>query len=427
MIEDCDGIRTAGKLLSARGLITAKLPVAVGDLCQVGDSEKDAVLSEVVGFDRTIAQIMPYQTIHGIRPGAPVVSLGKQLHVPVGEQLLGRVIDGLGKPIDGKGPLSTRRRCPLNHGTPPPLERPPIVKPFVTGQRAIDALITCGQGQRIALFAGSGVGKSTLLGEIARGAKCDLNVIALIGERGREVRPFLEECLGDDGLERSVTVVSTSEQSPLARVRAAQSAVTIADDFRKQGAHVVLLLDSLTRLAMAQREMGLLLGEPPSSRGYPPSAFQLLSNLLEQLGTSSTGVITGVLTVLVDGDDLDEPVSDAVRSIVDGHVVLDRQLAEKGHFPAVSVGKSLSRVFRNVTSPGHQAAARKVRAIRATHEEVADLIRVGAYQNGSSPQVDAAIRLMPLLDGFLTQNIGDRSSFEETVQVLEQIAGAWPY
>lgn len=333
-IKAYDGFRTVGKLRSARGLLMATVPSAVGDLCEVSLARNRTVLAETIGFDHGMAQIMPYHHAEGLHPDATVVGLGRKLHVPIGDTLLGRVVDGLGAPIDGRGPL----RCPgwqvVQRDAPPPLSRPRIEEPFVTGQRVIDGILTCGQGQRVALLAGSGVGKSTLLGEIAKGGRADLNVIALIGERGREVRPFLDDCLGPEGLARSVVIVSTSDQPPLLRVRAAQTAVTIADYFRRQGGNVLFLLDSLTRMAMAQREIGLMLGEPPSARGYTPSVFQLLSSLLEQLGRTQQGVITGILTVLVDGDDMDEPISDAVRAIVDGHIVLDRKLAERVHFPA---------------------------------------------------------------------------------------------
>jgi flagellum-specific ATP synthase len=284
-----------------------------------------------------------------------------------------------------------------------------------------------GRGQRVGLFSGAGVGKSTLLGEIAKGAVSDLNVIALVGERGREVRPFLESCQGPEGLARSVVVVSTADEPPLLRIRATQTAISIADYFRSQGAHVLLLLDSLTRLARAQREIGLLMEEPPSARGYTPSVFELLSQTLEHLGTSATGSITGILTILVDGDDMDEPVSDAVRAIVDGHIVLDRKIAEKGHFPAVNVSASISRVFRDVTSREQQAAARKIRAILSTYSDVVDLIRVGAYTRGTSPQVDRAVDLLPAVEMFLRQEVGSYAPFEETRQVMEQIAAAWPF
>jgi flagellum-specific ATP synthase len=293
--------------------------------------------------------------------------------------------------------------------------------------RAIDSVLCCGRGQRVGIFAGSGVGKSTLLGEIAKGAESDVNILGLVGERGREVGPFLEDCLGPEGLARSVVVVATCEQTPLMRVRAAQSALAMADHFRDQGKNVLFMLDSLTRLAMAQREMGLALGEPPSSRGYTPSVFRLLAGTVERLGNGARGTVTGILTVLVDGDDMDEPIADAVRSLVDGHIVLERRLAERGHYPAINVGRSVSRVAQDILEPVHQKAARKLRAILATYAEAEDLIRIGAYARGSSPQVDKAIELMPILERFLRQDVGQRSSFQETQAALMQIAGAWPF
>jgi flagellum-specific ATP synthase len=310
---------------------------------------------------------------------------------------------------------------------PPALRRARIRRPFTTGQRAIDGLLTCGLGQRVGIFSGSGVGKSTLLGEIARGSDADVNVIALIGERGREVKPFLEDCVGAEGMRRSVVVVATSEQSPLMRVRASQTAIALADSFRVGGSNVLLMLDSLTRLAMAQREMGLALGEPPSARGYTPSVFQLLATTLERLGNAAVGGITAVLTVLVDGDDLDEPISDAVRSLVDGHICLDRKLAERGHFPAINIGRSISRIAHDVIDLPHKTAARKLRTILATYADVEDLIRIGAYTRGGSPQVDKAIELMPAVEAFLCQGMGERSTFAQTAEAMQRITAGWVF
>ncbi len=408
-------------------MLTASFPATVGDLCELHALRGSVQLAEVVGFDRGVAQILPYHTAAGLSPNTSVFGLSRKLKIPFGPELLGRVIDALGQPLDSLGCLRCRKRLPIFNSSPPPMARQRIRQPFVTGQRVIDGLLTCGQGQRVGLFSGSGVGKSTLLGEIAKGASSDVNVIALIGERGREVRPFLDDCLGSEGLARSVTVVSTADETPLMRVRAAQAAITIADGFRRRGANVLLLLDSMTRIAMAQREIGLLLGEPPTARGYTPSVFQLLAHLLEQLGASEHGTITGIVTVLVDGDDMDEPIADAVRSIVDGHIVLSRTLAEKGHFPAVDVSGSISRVFTDVAAPEHQRAAAKLREIFATYHEVADLIRIGAYLSGSSPQVDDAVRLLPVLTAFVRQSLRDFASFDSTLAAMKQIAAAWPY
>jgi flagellum-specific ATP synthase len=297
----------------------------------------------------------------------------------------------------------------------------------VTGQRVIDGLLTIGRGQRVGFFAGSGVGKSTLLGEIAKSAEADVNVIALVGERGREVLPFIEDCLGEEGLARSVVVVATSDQTPLMRIKAVLTAATIAEEFRDQGAHVLFFLDSLTRLAIAQRELGLLLGEPPGSRGYPPSVQSLLASVLERLGCGATGAITGLITVLVDGDDMDEPITDAARGILDGHIILSRKIAATGHFPAVDVLPSVSRVFREVTSDEHQQNAQKLRSLLATHAEIADLIQIGAYKTGTSPQVDRAVQIMPAAKRFLQQPVNYKASWQETQEQMKALAGAWPW
>lgn len=424
-IAACDGIQTAGTLRSVGGLLTASLDASVGELCRIGRSSDAFVDGEVIGLDRGVAQIMPFQRATGLQLDAPVVGTGRRLRVPLGRALLGRVIDGLGRPMDDVGPLIIDRWGSVRQRTPDPLERPRIREAFVTGQRAIDGLTTCGRGQRVALLAGSGVGKSTLLGEIAKGAQSDVNVIALIGERGREVRPFLEDSLGEAGLQQSVVVVATADEAPLMRVRATQTAITIADHFRQQGANVLLLMDSLTRVAMAQREIGLLVGEPPNARGYTASVFQLLSSILEMLGQTADGAITGILTVLVDGDDMDDPIADAVRAIVDGHIVLNRRLAEKGHFPAIDVSASLSRVFRDVTPPSHQASALALRQILATHDEVEDLVRIGAYQSGSSPQVDRALALVPAVHAFLQQQPDTFTGWDDTQNAMAQLASSW--
>jgi flagellum-specific ATP synthase len=416
-----------GTLKSADGVLTCALPAAIGDYCEIEHRSDGVVQAEVIGFANGLAYVLPYEPAHGLSPGLAVRRCGRGLTVPVGRGLLGRVLDGLARPLDGRGPIFGTEERTVRQEAPAALTRSRIRKPFVTGVRALDGLLTCGRGQRIGIFAGSGVGKSSLLGEIAKGSDADINVLALIGERGREVRPFLEDYLGKDGLARSVVVVATSDQTPLMRVRAAQVAITLAEYFRQTGAHVLFMFDSVTRLAMAQRELGLALGEPPSARGYTPSVFQLLATSAERLGNSPHGSITGVLTVLVDGDDMDEPISDAVRSLLDGHVVLDRRLAERGHYPAINISRSISRVTQEVTDAGQQQAARRVRAILATYAEVEDLIRIGAYVKGTSPQVDRAVELLPAVEAFLRQNLGERSGFEETKAALMRIAGAWPY
>ena len=424
-ISTFEAFQTVGRLKSVEGILSGRFPAAVGDLCELRCPHRMPQLAEVVGFSGGTARILPFHDPEGLSERATLVSVNRRLRMPFGPELLGRVINALGVPIDGGEALNCRRHLPVTLDTPAPLSRRRIQTPFITGQRVIDGLLTCGVGQRIGLFAGSGVGKSTLLGEIARGSSSDVNVLAFVGERGREVRPFLEDCLGRDGLDKSVVVVSTSEQTPLMRVRAAQSAITIADGFRKQGASVLLLLDSMTRIAMAQREIGLLLGEPPTARGYTPSVFQLLSHLLEQLGNSEHGSITGFVTVLVDGDDMDEPIADAVRSLVDGHVVLNRLLAEQGHYPAIDLSQSISRVFAYVTDSEQQVAARRLRALRSTYDQAADLIRIGAYKSGASDEIDDAIRLLPAVNAFVRQQPGEFSDFATTLAALRQIANAW--
>ncbi|MFM8273344.1 MAG: FliI/YscN family ATPase, partial [Gemmata sp.] len=337
-----------GRLQSVTGLMKSAIPAAVGDHCFIMPRRGEPVLAEVIGFEKDVAYMVPFDATDDLRPGMPVMRKGKGATIPVGNNLLGRVIDGRGRPVDGKGAISGCKPVPLNRPAPPAMERQRIREPFVTGTRSIDSMLTCGKGQRIGIFAGSGVGKSTLLGEIAKGSQADVNVIALIGERGREVAPFLEDVLGEDGMARSIVIVATCEQTPLMRVRAAQAAIAIADHFREAGQNVLFVIDSLTRLAIAQRELGLLLGEPPSSRGYTPSVFAALANTVERLGNSAVGSITALLTVLVDGGDMDEPIADYVRGLVDGHIVLDRKLAERGFYPAIDVARSVSRVASDV-------------------------------------------------------------------------------
>jgi flagellum-specific ATP synthase len=404
--------------------MTARLPGAIGELCEIRTADDDRLLAEIIGVRDQESQIMSFHHGAGLKPGCEVISVGRSARVPVGPALLGRTLNGLGQPIDGGGPLSVRRWRPISLETPAALQRCRITQPLATGQKVIDGLLTLGRGQRVGLFAGSGVGKSTLLGEIAKSAQADLNVICLVGERGREVRPFLEDCLGDEGRQRSVVIVATSDETPLMRIQSVRSAIAIADDFRSRGANVLFFLDSLTRLAFAQRELGLLRGEPPGTRGYPPSVQTLLASTLEMLGNDDVGSITGIITVLVDGDDLDEPIADAARSILDGHIVLDRKIAARGQYPAVNVLHSISRLFREVTSPQHQQSAQKVRQVLATYEEVADLIQMGMYQKGSAPQIDEAIQLVPRILNYLRQDIGRSFTFAESTQQLLALAGA---
>jgi flagellum-specific ATP synthase len=419
--------QSGGRLKSVTGqLLTCKITAALGDLCSIVPDKGPPIRAEVIGFENDHAFLVPFESAENLRPGMTVLRKGGGLTVPVGASVLGRVIDGLGRPLDDLGPLDAPTG-PVHRPAPAALDRQRIREPFVTGVRAIDGMLTCGLGQRVGIFAGSGVGKSTLLGDIAKGSNADVNVIALVGERGREVAPFLEDSLGREGMARSVVVVATCEQTPLMRVRATQAAIAIADSFRDDGANVLLMVDSLTRLAIAQRELGLLLGEPPSARGYTPSVFQMLANTIERLGNSASGGITALLTVLVDGGDMDEPVADAVRSFVDGHIVLDRKIAERGFFPAIDVSRSISRVATDVVDREHALAARKFRAILSTHAEVHDLIRIGAYARGSSPQVDRALELMPRVEAFLRQDVGEHSTYEQTRARLLEIGALWPY
>ncbi len=416
---------TGGRLKSCGGVLTSSLQAAVGDQVAIMPKDGPPVLAEVIGFQDAVSQLVPYDPVDDLRPGTPVIRQGRGLSVPVGESLLGRVIDGLGRPIDGKGPIVGCETVSVNRPPPPAMSRARIETPFVTGVRAIDGMLTCGRGQRIGIFAGSGVGKSTLLGEITKGCESDVNVIALIGERGREVKPFLDDCLGEEGMARSVVVVATCEQTPLMRVRATQSAIAIADYFRGNGKNVLLMVDSLTRLAIARRELGLLQGEPPSSRGYTPSVFQELAKAIERLGNASVGGITALLTVLVDGGDLDEPVSDAVRGFVDGHIVLDRKIAERGFYPAIDVARSISRVASDVVDTEHKLAARKFREILSTYDQVKDLIRIGMYQRGMNTKTDRAVDMMDDIEKFLKQDVGERSGYGETRRRLIELTNRW--
>ena len=417
--------QTVGEVRSALGTITASVPAALDELCEIRSRSQPPILAQVIGFDRHDVRLMPFREATGLRPGDQVISLGQQLSVPCGPGLLGRVVNGLGEPIDRKGPLVGCAGRTLNNQHPSPMLRRKINAPLVTGQRVIDGLLTIGQGQRVSLMAGSGVGKSTLLGEIAKGASAELNVICLVGERGREVLPFIDECLGPTGLAKSVVVVATSDETPLMRLQAVRTSVTVAEYFRDRGANVLCLLDSITRMAVAQREIGLQLDEPPTSRGYPPSVFNLLSNTLERFGTNEHGVITAIITVLVEGDEMEEPIADSVRSLADGHIVLSRELAERGQFPAVDVLPSVSRVFRDVTSREHQESARAVREVMATYAEVIDLVRVGAYSQGASREVDAALAIVPHIEQFCRQEIDESTTFEATIRQMSAIA--WQY
>ncbi len=424
-IDNCKSMNMIGKVVQIVGLVIecSGPNVSMGELCYVHSHFRgvEPLPAEVVGFREGYVLLMPLGETKGIGPGCQVVSAQKVLQVKVGPELLGRVIDGLGNPIDGKGPILCQGEYPIQADPPAPLERPVIKDSLYVGVRAIDGLITMGQGQRIGIMAGSGVGKSTLLSMIARNTEADISVIALVGERGREVKEFIERDLGEEGLKRSVVVVATSDKPALVRIKGAMTATAIAEYFRDQGRKVVLMMDSVTRFAMAQREVGLTVGEPPATRGYTPSVFALLPRLLERAGTSAKGSITGIYTVLVDGDDMNEPIADAVRSILDGHIVLSRNIAAQNHFPAIDVLASVSRVMSAVVPDDHMAANRKLRALMAVYKEAEDLIHIGAYAKGSSKKIDEAVQKIDAINDFLCQGVFEVQSFEETIKRLENI------
>ncbi|MFH1853551.1 MAG: flagellar protein export ATPase FliI [Candidatus Neomarinimicrobiota bacterium] len=416
-------VRFDGRVSQVIGLvIEASGPLAtIGDLCEISSSAGQQVRAEIVGFRGKNILLMPLDEMMGISPGSRVSLSPRPLSVPVGPQLLGRILDGLGNPIDGKGPIVTDTYQPVFNIPPDPLTRQRIAEPMPTGIRAIDGLVTVGKGQRVGIFSGSGVGKSVLLGMISRYTDAPISVIGLIGERGREVREFIEKDLGEEGLKKSVVIVATSDQAAMIRIKGALITTAIAEYFRDSGQDVMLLMDSLTRVAMAQREIGLAIGEPPTTKGYTPSVFALLPRLLERAGNSSRGSITGLYTVLVEADDMDEPISDASRSILDGHIVLSRRLATLGHYPAIDVLQSISRVKNDVTAAEQKKWARTVLELLAIYRESEDLINIGAYSKGSNPRVDLAIKHIPAFNRFLRQDILQAAQFEETLNSLKTI------
>jgi flagellum-specific ATP synthase len=423
VLHEADLARRHGFVSNLIGLIieATGLQAEIGEVCMVGtDRNRAAVAAEVVGFRDGRTLLMPLGELHGIGPGTRVLASGAPFRIAVGDELLGRVLDGLGMPDDGGPAPAGVARSTI---APPPgaLSRPRITERVGLGVRALDGLVPCGRGQRLGIFAGSGVGKSSLLGMIARSTTATINVIALVGERGREVREFIERDLGD-ALERSVVVVATSDQPALVRIKAAFTATTIAEHFRDQGHDVMLMMDSVTRFAMAQREVGLAIGEPPATRGYTPSVFALLPRLLERAGTSTGGSITALYTVLVDGDDMNEPIADAVRSILDGHVVLSRSLAHAGHYPAVDVLQSVSRLVGEIVSPEVAAAGQNLRSALAVLHEKEDLVAIGAYQPGADPALDRSLAARARIDAFLRQPVHERSRPEETDRRLIELA-----
>ncbi|MBM7613657.1 flagellar protein export ATPase FliI [Alkaliphilus hydrothermalis] len=423
-LDRTDLIKYTGRVSQVIGLtIESQGPaVKIGEVCIIYPLKGAVpVLSEVVGFKGKHVLLMPLGEMEGIGPGSLVEATGDTLRVKVGDELLGRVLDGLGNPIDGKGALGTHRTYPAMGIPPNPLARTKISQPLSVGVRTIDGLLTCGNGQRIGIFAGSGVGKSTMLGMIARNTQADVNVIALIGERGREVKEFIDNDLQEEGLSRSVLIVATSDQPPLVRLKGALLATSVAEYFRDQGKNVMLMMDSLTRFSMAQREVGLAIGEPPVTKGYTPSVFAILPRLLERSGTSDKGAITGLYTVLVDGDDMNEPIADAVRGILDGHIVLSRKLANKNHYPAIDVLASISRVMNNIVDKEHLSIAFKIKEILSIYREAEDLINIGAYARGTNPKIDYAIAKIDAINEFLRQSTHEESSYEKTLVHLKQL------
>ncbi len=417
-------VESRGRVVQLIGLvIESEGPLAaVGEVCRIESAKHDGVtLAEVVGFRNHHVLLMPLGEVHGIHPGSEVVAMGRPLQAPLGEALKGRVLNGLGEPIDGLGPLEVARYASIYMAPPHPLKRQRIQRVFETRIKALDTFMPCGRGQRLGIFAGSGVGKSTLLGMLASQAEADVNVIALIGERGREVREFLEKDLAEAGRRKSVVVVATSNEPALARLKGAFMAVAIAEFFRDQGKNVLLMMDSVTRFAMAQREIGLAVGEPPATRGYTPSVFSLLPQLLERAGTGEEGSITGLFTVLVEADDMNDPIADSVRSILDGHIVLSRDLATQNHYPAIEVLDSVSRLTRDLTTPEQQSAIGAARESMAVYRRNQDLINIGAYPKGSNSGIDRSIRLREPLNQFLRQPVEQGVPAGESWLRLQQI------
>lgn len=416
--------KTYGKIEQIVGMTVeaSGISASIGDVCRMSSGVGDKfVLSEVVGFKDNKVLLMPYSDTDGIGYGSIVENTGEKLRINVSESLIGRAVDALGNPIDDKGPVETGSYYSINGVRSNPLERPPIAQPLEFGVKAIDGMLTIGKGQRMGIFAGSGVGKSTLMGMIARNIKADVNVIALVGERGREVMEFINRDLGPEGLARSVLVVATSDQPAMLRSKCALTATTIAEYFKDMGKDVLIMMDSLTRYCMAEREIGLSIGEPPVARGYTPSIYASLPKLLERCGNFRTGSITGIFTVLVEGDDSNEPVSDTVRGIIDGHIMLSRKIAMKNHYPAIDVTASISRLMSEIASPEQKANASKIRRIMSLYQENADLISIGAYKSGTNPELDDAIARMQSINEFLQQPVNEKVDFEETVAIMNEI------
>ncbi|MBN2319541.1 MAG: FliI/YscN family ATPase [Acidobacteria bacterium] len=425
-LEQCNPIKTIGTVKRAVGLVVESIgpPVSVGELCEITGNGPSggSIPAEVVGFRDNYVISMPLYKVDGVKLGDRICSRKPKATIAVSDSLLGRVVNAFGEPIDDKGRIESTVAYPVHPLETNPLERKNIKEPLGTGVRTIDGLLTCGKGQRIGIFGGSGVGKSTLLGMMARYTSAEVIVIGLVGERGREVRGFIEKDLGDEGLKRSVVVVSTSDQPPLLRIRAALAATTIAEYFRDQGKNVLLVMDSVTRFAMAQREVGLAAGEPPASKGYTPSVFSMLPKLLERAGNfTSGGSITGFYTVLVEGDDMTEPVSDAVRSLLDGHIVLSRELAWKNHYPCIDVLSSISRLMPELVTPEYLQEAGKIREWLATYNKAEDMINIGAYAKGSNPKIDVALEKIDCINSYLVQRSDERENMDNAFTSLEEM------
>lgn len=422
-VHRMDTFRWTGRVVEMVGLLVESEgpAVAVGDFCEIVTVGGRALKAQVVGFRQGRVLLMPLEETDGVQAGDRVVARAEEARMGVGASLLGRILDGFGKPIDGRPAADPADSYPLYTAPPGPMQRLPISQPLVTGIRAIDSLLTCGLGQRIGIFGGSGVGKSTLLGSMAKHHTADVAVVALIGERNREVRDFVEHELGPDGLKKTVLIIATSDRPAPLRIRAAFMALAVAEYFRDQEKNVLLIMDSVTRLAMAQREIGLAAGEPPSQKGYTPSVFNLLPRIFERAGSFERGSITGFFTVLVEGDDFNEPIADAVRGILDGHIILSRDLGAAGHYPAIDVLQSVSRLASRVASPDHREAAQRIRQNLATYRRAEDLINLGAYAAGSNPQLDSAIQLRPQINDFLRQKPELNSPMNETVARMKSI------
>ncbi|MCR5481973.1 MAG: flagellar protein export ATPase FliI [Clostridia bacterium] len=417
-VQRADTYRRFGKIDKVVGMMIESIgPVCkMGDLCKIYSGDfKSCVYAEVVGFNSNSVQLMPYEETGGIGAGNFVENTGRCLTIGVSDKLIGRVISAIGEPIDGEGPLEVSERYEVQATCSNPLDRPRITDILEFGIKPIDGLLTIGKGQRMGIFAGSGVGKSTLMGMVARNVKADINVIALIGERGREVREFIERDLGPEGMRRSVLVVATSDQPAMQRLKCALTATTIAEYFKDKGNDVLLMMDSLTRFAMAQREIGLATGEPPVARGYTPSIYAMMPKLLERSGNFERGSITGIYTVLVEGDDVNEPISDTVRGIIDGHIVLSRKIAMRNHYPAIDILGSVSRLMNDIADPEQNRAAGLIRNLMSVHEANYDLVNIGAYKSGSNPELDRALEKMPKINEFLTQKTTEKFPYDEVV------------